>query len=58
MTHATYNLDGPMEHLRGLGALIREDDWNEDHWMAQFDARWLPEAFGWRSYPKRDFTLD
>jgi len=53
--HAIYAQTGPDERLRFKGALIMQHPEKEDHYLTQFDARHLPEAFGWHAFPKNLF---
>lgn len=56
MLHGFYENSAPELRLRSLGALLRQDPDRPDHYVTQFDALHLPEAFGWHSLPKRHFT--
>ena len=56
MLHGIYHEDGKRSDLRFKGALLRQDPENEDNYLAQFDPRHVPEAFGWHSFPKKNFV--
>lgn len=58
MKAATYC--GPVAHLRGKTALVRQD--GPDHLKAQFDDHELSWggdrlAYGWHSFDTKDFTI-
>lgn len=48
--------DGTEQRLRQQGVLLMPDPDNEDNYLAQFDGFHLPEAYGWHSFPKKDFV--
>lgn len=56
MLHGIYHEDGHDERLRFKGALLQQDPDKEDHYIAQFDPLYLPEAYGWHSFPKKLFV--
>ena len=53
--HGFYREDAPLEQLRLKGALLRQDPDYSDCFLAQFDDRSLPEAYGWHTLPKEHF---
>lgn len=55
MKRGIYSPNGPWVHLQNKGTLLRQDPDNPDNYLAQFNPRHLREAFGWHSFPKRDF---
>ena len=55
-THGVYSENGPRKDLRYMGALLMQDPEEKDNYIAQFDAMYLTEAFGWHSFPKRLFV--
>ena len=56
MITGMYRGRGDVEHLRFMTALLQQDPDNENRYLAQFDAKYLSEAYGWKSFPKSDFT--
>jgi hypothetical protein len=58
--HAIYQ--GPIRKLKGKGCLVLGLDYNGrlkgEQVKAQFDDLKLPEAIGWRVYPKRHFKIE
>lgn len=54
--HGVYHEDGPRKDLHFKGALLQQDPETEDNYIAQFDALYLPEAYGWHSFFKRLFV--
>lgn len=51
-----YKQKGSIARLRNKKALLQQDPNKQNNFLAQFDKRHLPEAFGWHSFPKKLFV--